>query len=117
RGALGDGERAGHRLLEHAQLLRALPGGDLLADAAIAAEAPGLVEDRRAAHAHPELPSADDAAKLEIVERAVRFHRRDLPRPVGGAHVDVIDVPEPLAEHAVAAEAPVLQCVLVAEAS
>ena len=45
----------------------------------------------------------------------MRFHRRDLPCPVGGAHVDVIDVPEPLAEHAVAAQAAVLQRVLVAE--
>src|SRR5205085_4862072 len=104
RGAFRDGQRARDRLLEHAQLLGALARRDILADTAITAEEAGLVEDRRAARAHPHLAALDDAAKLEVVERPVRLHRGDMPRPVGGAHVDVVDIPEPPAEQAVALE-------------
>ena len=115
RGVFRDGQRARHRLLEHAQLLGTLARRDVLSDAAITAKDAGLVEDRRAARAHPHLAALDDAAKLEVVERPVRLHRRDVPRPVGGAHVDVVDVPEPPAEQAVAVEPVVVQGVLASE--
>src|SRR5207302_5329216 len=46
----------------------------------------------------PQLDAANDPAELQIVEWLVRLKKLDVPRPVGGCHVVVVELPTLLAD-------------------
>jgi len=91
--AVGIGERPADRVLQRLQLLGALALGDGPADAAVAFEGAGCVEDRLAAHADPDLPAGRSPAQLQIAEGLARIEQGDVRGPVGFAHVVVLEIP------------------------
>src|SRR5207244_4339193 len=84
RGGLRMSQRARDRMLELAQLVRALLLADVAADAAIALEDAFLVEQRLAAQRYPDdAPILGGVLHLEIAERLVPFELRAVALPVG----------------------------------
>src|SRR5687767_14822346 len=91
-------------MLELAQLVGALTRGDVLADAAIAAKLPRVVEHRLAAHADPHLLAGlVEASEIEVAERAPRVEVRAVRSPRRLGHVEVVRVPAAPADHLLAA--------------
>src|SRR5439155_8992569 len=92
------GEAPGSGMFQPQQLLLALALGDVLADAAVSLECARGVEDRLGAGVDPQLPAFSLPAQLQVLERLVRLENCDMPRPVGRGHVDVVELPAPLAD-------------------
>jgi len=85
------------------RLLDALPLGDLGADAAVAAERAGAVEDRLAAQAEvAQLAAGMLAHELEAAKRQACLERRHVRLPARGVRRDRVQLPARLADQALA---------------
>src|SRR6185369_3478681 len=85
-------------MLEAEQLLVAAPIGDVLADAAVAAETPEFVEHRMAADADmAHLACAVAALVDEVAKRLVRLEHRAVRRPLRFADAEHRQLPAGLA--------------------